>query len=89
MGFNRDTPEESVTKLRQVEVPCGHGKPRADAIRQVQTAQQTFHRRRKQSGGKGNDKANEPTRVRNENAHPRRAAPGRCCNRANRVQRAA
>ena len=36
MGIKRHKPEEIVTKLRQVEVLCGQGVPRVDAIRQVQ-----------------------------------------------------
>jgi len=36
MGIKRHKPEEIVTKLRQVEVLCGQGMPRVDAIRQVQ-----------------------------------------------------
>ena len=33
MGIKRHKPEEIVTKLRQVEVLCGQGMPRIDAIR--------------------------------------------------------
>lgn len=40
-------PEEIVTKLRQVEVLCGQGMPRVDAIRQVQITEQIFYRWRK------------------------------------------
>ena len=36
MGIKRHKPEEIVTKLRQVEVMCGQGMPRIDAIRKVQ-----------------------------------------------------
>jgi len=38
MGIKRHKPEEIVTKLWQVEVLCGQGMPRVDAIRQVQIA---------------------------------------------------
>lgn len=55
MGIKRHKPEEIVTKLRQVEVLCGQGMPRIDAIRQVQITEQTFHRWRKQYGGMGTD----------------------------------
>jgi putative transposase len=37
-------PEETVTKLRQVEVLCGQGMPLVDAIRQMQTTKQAFYR---------------------------------------------
>lgn len=36
MGIKRHKPEEIVTKQRQVEVLCGQGMPRVDAIRHVQ-----------------------------------------------------
>jgi hypothetical protein len=36
MEIKRRKPEETVTKLRQVEVLCGQGIPRIDAIHQVQ-----------------------------------------------------
>ena len=55
MGSKRHKPEEIVTKLRQVEVLCGQGMPRIDAIRQVQITEQTFYRWRKQYGGMGTD----------------------------------
>ena len=44
MGIKRHKPEEIVTNLRQVEVLCGQGMPRIDAIRQVQITEQTFYR---------------------------------------------
>lgn len=47
MKIKRHKPEEIVTKLRQVEVLCGHGMPRVDAMRQVQIIEQTFYRCRK------------------------------------------
>ena len=50
MVIKRHKPEEIVTKLRQVEVLCGQWMPRIDAIRQVQIAEQTFYRWRKQYG---------------------------------------
>ena len=64
MGTKRHKPEETVTKLRQVEVLCGQGMPRADAIRQVQTTEQTFFRWRKQYGGMGTDQLKEFKRLR-------------------------
>ena len=59
MGIKRHKPEEIVTKLRQVEVLCGQGMPRIDAIRQVQITEQTFYRWRKQYGGMGTDQLKE------------------------------
>ena len=73
MGIKRHKPEEIVTKLRQVEVLCGQGMPRVDAIRQVQITEQTFCRWRKQYGGMGTDRLKELKRLQKENDRLRRA----------------
>ncbi|MCK0172542.1 IS3 family transposase [Aliiroseovarius sp. S1123] len=73
MGIKRHKPEEIVTKLRQVEVLCGQGMPRVDAIRQVQITEQTFYRWRKQYGGMGTDQLKELKRLQKENERLRRA----------------
>ena len=73
MGIKRHKPEVIVTKLRQVEVLCGQGMPRIDAIRQVQITEQTFYRWRKQYGGKGTDQLKELRRLQKENDRLRRA----------------
>ncbi|UWP91489.1 IS3 family transposase [Aliiroseovarius crassostreae] len=73
MGIKRYKPEEIVTKLRQVEVLCGQGMPRVDAIRQVQITAQTFYRWRKQYGGMGTDQLKELKRLQKENERLRRA----------------
>ena len=44
MGIKRHNPEEIVSKLRQVEVLVGQGKPRIDAIRQIGVVEQTYYR---------------------------------------------
>ena len=67
MGIKRHKPEEIVTKLRQVEVLCGQGMPRIDAIRQVQITEQTFYRWRKQYGGMGTDQLKKLKRLQKEN----------------------
>ena len=72
MGIKRGKPDEIVTKLRQVEVLCGQGIPRVDAIRQVQTTEQTFCRWRKQYGGMGTDQLKELKRFQKENDRLRR-----------------
>ena len=43
MGIKRHKPEDIVTKLRQVEVLCGQGMLRIDAIRQLQITEQIFY----------------------------------------------
>lgn len=55
MEIKRRKPEKTLTMLWQVEVLCGQGMPRVDAIRQVQITEQTFYRWREQYGGKGAD----------------------------------
>ena len=44
MASKRPKPEESVTKLRQVEVLTRHGMPRQDAVRQIGMTEQTYYR---------------------------------------------
>jgi len=73
MGIKRYKPEEIVTKLRQVEVLCGQGMLRIDAIRQVHITEQTFYRWRKQYGGMGTDRLKELKRLQKENERLRRA----------------
>ena len=73
MGIKRHKPEKIVTKLRQVEVLCGQGVPRIDAIRQVQITEQNLYRWRKQYGGMGTDQLKELKRLQKENDRLRRA----------------
>ena len=73
MANKRHKPEEIVQKLRRVEVLCGQGMPRVDAIRQVQITEQTFYRWRKQYGGMGIDQMKELKRLQKENERLRRA----------------
>ena len=44
-------PEESVSKLRQVDVLRSQGMTMADAIRQISVSEVTFYRWRKEYGG--------------------------------------
>jgi len=44
-------PEEIVTKLRQVEVLVGQGKPVAKAIRAISVTEPTYYRWRAEYGG--------------------------------------
>ena len=73
MGIKRHTPEEIVTKLRQVEVLVGQGKSRIDAIREIQITEQTYYRWRKQYGGMGREQLKEFKRLQKENERLRRA----------------
>ena len=73
MATKRHKPEEIVTKLRQVEVLCGQGMNRVDAIREVRITEQTYYRWRKQYGGMGTDQLRELKRLQKENERLRRA----------------
>ena len=64
MATKRHKPEEIVSKLRQVDVLVGQGQARIDAIRQMQIAEQTYYRWRKQYGGMGADQLKENERLR-------------------------
>ena len=66
MANKQHTPEEIVTKLRQVEVLVGQGKPRLDAIRSIGVWEQTYYRWRKQYGGMGKDRVKELYRRAND-----------------------
>ena len=73
MGIKRHTPEEIVTKLRQVEVLAGQGMARIDAIRQISIAEQTYYRWRKRYGGMSKGQLKELKRQQKENERLRRA----------------
>ncbi len=67
MGIKRHSPEEVVTKLRQVEVLVGQGVARIAAFRQISIAEQTYYRWCKQYGGMGTNQLKELKRLRKEN----------------------
>jgi transposase-like protein len=73
MANKRPTPEEIVSKLRQVEVLMGQGMSRLDTIRQIGVVEQTYYRWRKQYGGMGVDQLKELKRLQKENEQLRRA----------------
>jgi len=73
MANKRPKPEETVTKLRQVEVLIGEGLSRLDAIRQIGVVEQTYYRWRGQYGGMGVDQLKELKRLQKENEQLRRA----------------
>ncbi len=74
-GIKRHRPEETVSKLRQVDVPVGQGKPRIDAIRDVGIVGQTCCRWRKRYGGMGTERLKELKRLGQGNERLRRAVP--------------
>ena len=73
MGIKRHTPEQIVSKLRQVEVLVGQGMARIDTIRQISIAEQTYYRWRKHYGGMGKGQLKELKRLQKENERLRRA----------------
>ena len=51
MSRKRHTPEEIVTKLRQVEVLTAQGRPVAEAVRSIGVTEVTYYRWRQEYGG--------------------------------------
>ena len=73
MVGKRDKPEEIVSKLRQIEVLQGQGRPIADAVRQIGVTVQTYYRWRKEYGGMNRDQLKRLKELENENQLLRRA----------------
>jgi transposase-like protein len=68
----RHTPEQIVRKLREVERLLGEGQTVADAAKQVEVSEQTFHRWRNQYGGMKADDAKRLRELERENARLKR-----------------
>ena len=73
MAGKREKPEETVSKLRQVEVLQGQGMTVAEAVRQIGVTQQTFYRWRKLDGGMGRSQLARLKELEKENQRLRRA----------------
>jgi len=73
MAGRRDKPEEIVSKLRQIEVLQGQGKPISDAVRQIGVTVQTYYRWRKEYGGMNRDQLKRLKALESENQRLRRA----------------
>lgn len=73
MARKREKPEDIVSKLRQVEVLQGQGKPISDAARQIGVTVQTYYRWRKEYGGMNRDQLKRLKELENENQRLRRA----------------
>ena len=73
MVGKRDKPEEIVSKLRQIEVLQGQGRPIADAVRQIGVTVQTYYRWRKEYGGMNRDQLKRLKELESENQRLRRA----------------
>ncbi len=73
MASKHHKPEEIVTKLRQVEVLMGQGKPVAEAIRAIGVTEPTYYRWRTEYGGLKLDQVRHLKLLEQENGRLRRA----------------
>jgi transposase-like protein len=68
----RHTPEQIVRKLREVERLLGEGQTVAEAAKQVEISEQTYHRWRNQYGGMKADDAKRLRELERENVRLKR-----------------
>ena len=73
MPRKRHTPEEIVTKLRQVDVLVAQGQSVADAVRSIGVTEVTYYRWRQEFGGLKADQVKRLKALETENARLRRA----------------
>ena len=73
MGRQRFTPEQIISKLREVEVLVGRGSTAVEACRQIGISEQTLYRWRKEYGGLKVDQARRMKDLEKENVRLRRA----------------
>ena len=74
MGRKRThTPEETVSKLRQVEVLTAQGKTVSEAVRTIGVTDQTYYRWRAEFGGLKLDQVKRLKELERENARLRKA----------------
>ena len=73
MASKHHKPEEIVTRLRQVEVLVGQGKPVAEAIRTIGVTEPTYYRWRAEYGGLKLDQVRRLKQLEQENGRLRRA----------------
>lgn len=72
MGRRTFTPEQIVTKLRQIEVLMSAGKAAALACKEADISEQTYYRWRKEYGGLELDQAKRMKDLERENARLKR-----------------
>ena len=73
MRKKRYTPEEIVSKLRQVDVLVSQGQNIADAIRQIGVSEVTYYRWRQEYGGLKTEQSKRLKELETENTRLRRA----------------
>jgi putative transposase len=62
------TPEQIITKLREIEIHVGQGKTVKEACRQLEISEQTYYRWRREYGGMDVPQAKRLQEVEKENA---------------------
>ncbi len=72
MKRRRHTPEQIVRELREVERLLGEGQTIAEAAKQVEISEQTYHRWRNQYGGMKADDAKRLRELERENVRLKR-----------------
>ena len=77
MKRRRHTPEQIVRKLREVERLLGEGQTIAEAAKQVEISEQTYHRWRNQYGGMKADDVRRLRELERENARLSGSSPTR------------
>mgnify|MGYP001802997931 CR=1 FL=1 len=73
MGKKHYTPEQIITKLREVEVLLSQGKTQEQAVRASGVTGNTFYRWRKEYGGMGWDQAKRLKDLETENMRLKKA----------------
>ncbi|MCB2160575.1 transposase [bacterium] len=62
------TPEQIITKLREIEIHVGQGKTVKEACKQLEISEQTYYRWRKEYGGMDVSQAKKLKEMEKENA---------------------
>jgi transposase-like protein len=73
MRKKRHTPEEIISKLRQVDVLVAQGTAVADAIRSIEVTEVTYYRWRQEFGGLKSDQVKRMKELETENQRLRKA----------------
>ncbi len=72
MPRKRQTPEQIISKLRQVEVELSKGRAVREAVKQIAITEQTYYRWRKEYGGLRLDQARRLKQLERENGRLKR-----------------
>jgi transposase-like protein len=73
MGKKRHSPEEIISKLRQVDVLVAQGTPVAEAIRAIGVTEVTYYRWRQEYGGLKSSQVKRMKELETENQRLRKA----------------